>query len=45
MYNKRGELSIVRIGVIAGIIGIVVIAMSLLLPSKADAPQGAHGGH
>ncbi len=29
MYNKRGELSIVRIGVIAGIIGIVVIALGI----------------
>jgi hypothetical protein len=29
MYNKRGELSIVRIGVIAGIIGIVVIGVGI----------------
>ena len=28
-----------------GVIGLVVIAMSLLLPSKADTPAGAHGGH
>lgn len=27
------------------VIGLVVIAMSLLLPSKADTPVGAHGGH
>jgi DHA2 family lincomycin resistance protein-like MFS transporter len=27
------------------VIGLVVIAMSLLLPAKADAPAGAHGGH
>lgn len=26
-------------------IGLVVIVMALLLPSKADAPAGAHGGH
>ncbi|GAA4807181.1 MDR family MFS transporter [Nocardioides caeni] len=26
-------------------IGLVVVAMSLLLPPKADAPAGAHGGH
>jgi hypothetical protein len=29
MYNKRGELSIVRIGVIAGIIGILVIGLGI----------------
>ncbi|TNM47190.1 multidrug efflux MFS transporter [Nocardioides albidus] len=27
------------------VIGVVVIAMSLLLPAKADLPEGAHGGH
>ncbi|WP_082612072.1 MULTISPECIES: MDR family MFS transporter [unclassified Nocardioides] len=27
------------------VIGVVVIAMALLLPSKANAPEGAHGGH
>lgn len=27
------------------VIGLVVIAMSLLLPSKAATPAGAHGGH
>lgn len=26
-------------------IGLVVIAMALLLPSKVEAPEGAHGGH
>lgn len=26
------------------VIGLVVVAMSLLLPSRADAPAGAHGG-
>ena len=27
------------------VIGVVVVLMSLLLPAKADAPAGAHGGH
>ncbi|WP_436698509.1 MDR family MFS transporter [Nocardioides sp. BYT-33-1] len=27
------------------VIGVVVVAMALLLPSKVDAPEGAHAGH